>query len=287
MPHCFNSCFRIKDIPDSPGSSFNYSFNPCIPFTEGTCENVAGCQIDTTTKVGFDIGAAAQVNFSLDSVTNHLVGTYKSGDHKRSSVVQYICDPRIDPPQASVQGEIEPLTYHFSIKSTYACASSVPVTAKCIQIDQCSCRFDDGRGTVDLTTIAKHGVPLIMDAQAGPYYYSFNPCFSFNEGTCLDVAGCQYENISGIYIDIAAAFPMTLSYDGTNIVGNYASSDGARKTIVTYVCDPTVNTTIAIANGELWFAKYSFTIISKDICPKNTTGSSSHVRIKEPFPGIY
>lgn len=222
------------------------------------------------------------MNFSLDNTTNHLVGTYKSGDGKRSSIVQYICDQRVDPPQTSVQGEVETLTYHFSIKSKYACPSSVPVQAKCIQIDQCSCKFDDGRGVVDLTQIAKHGEPLILDVQAGPYYYSFNPCFSFNEGTCLDVAGCQFENNSGIYINIGNAFPMTLSYDGRNIIGNYASSDGSRNTIVTYVCDPTVEEPIAIVNGELWFAKYSFTIISRDICPNNQTIRSNDAITNEP-----
>ena len=51
--------------------------------------------------------------------------------------------------------------------------------------------------------------------------------------TCF--MGCQYENNSGIYIDIAAAFPKTRNYDETNIVGNYVSSDEARNTIVTYV----------------------------------------------------
>ena len=212
------------------------------------------------------------MKFSFDNRNNYLVGTYESGDGTRTSIVKYICDPSVDPPQASVAGAMQPsiATYYFSIVSKYACPSSAPPQVNCTQLDQCSCRFDDGRGLVDLSALAKHGTPFISAVKAGLYYYSFNPCFSFNEGTCQGVAGCQLENNSksDIYIEIAAAFPVDLSYDGSNIVGNYTSSDGSRITIVTYVCDPAVDKPIAIVNGELCLRTYGFTIVSKDICPK-------------------
>ena len=217
------------------------------------------------------------MKFSFDNKNNYLVGTYESGDGTRKSIVNYICDPSLDPPQASVAGEMQPPTYYFSIVSKYACPSSAPPQVNCTQLDQCSCRFNNGRGLVDLSAIAKHGTPLISGVKAGLYYYSFNPCFSFNEGTCQGVAGCQLENNSksGIYIEIAAAFPVDLSYDGSNIVGNYTSSDGSRITIVTYVCDPAVDKPIAIVNGELCIGTYGFTIVSKDICPQKEQSVSN------------
>ena len=223
------------------------------------------------------------MKFSFDETNNYLVGTYNSSDTDRSSIVNYICDPSVDTPQASVQGEIEPLTYHFSIVSKYACPNAAPIKVNCSQLDQCSCRFDDGRGIVDLTGLGKHGTPFIFDVQVEHYYYSFNPCFSFTEGTCQNVAGCQIEKNSSIYIDIAAAFPMSLSYDGNNVVGYYTSGDGSRNTIVTYVCNLAVDQPIVIVHGEICISKYVFTIVSKELCPKNETTASSDVSaIKVP-----
>ena len=212
------------------------------------------------------------------------MGTYEAGDGARKSIVKYICDPSIDPPHTSVRGEKELATYYFSIVLKYACASSAPTPqANCTQLDQCSCRFDDGRGLVDLTELGKHGTPLISDEKAGVFYYSFNPCFSFYEGTCQEVAGCQLENTTG-YIDIAAAFPVSLIYDGSNIVGNYTSSDGSRNTIVTFVCDQAIDTPITIVNGEVCLKTYGFTIVSKDICQKKEPFHSSNVSAKvAPF----
>ena len=253
---------------------FSYSFNPCIPFDEGkACKNVAGCQIDAVGRVDYDIGAADKVTFSFDNKNNYLIGTYESADRVRHSIVNYICDPTVDPPKTSVAGEVQSATYSFSIVSKYACPTYVPPKVNCTQLDQCSCRFDDGRGTVDLSGIAMHGTPLISDVKAGLYYYSFNPCFPFTEGTCQGVAGCQLENSSksDIYTDIAAVSSVDLSFDGSNIVGNYTSADGSRNTIVTYVCDATVEKPIAIVNGEPCERTYAFTIVSKDICPKEPT----------------
>ena len=205
------------------------------------------------------------------------MGTYHSSDTSRISIVHFICDPSVDTPDASVQGEIEPLTYHFSIRSKYACLRAAPVKVNCTQLDQCSCRFDDGSGIVDLTGLGKHGRPLISDVQVEHYFYSFNPCFSFDEGTCHEVAGCQLEKDSGIYIDIGAAFPITLRYDGSNVIGSYTSSDGLRSTIVTYVCNLSVDDPIFIAHGEIYTAKYAFSIVSKEICPKKETVAMSDI----------
>ena len=35
---------RFRDVSPSVGSSFTYSFNPCYPFTENTCQNASICQ---------------------------------------------------------------------------------------------------------------------------------------------------------------------------------------------------------------------------------------------------
>ena len=104
-----------------------YSFNPCVPFNEGTsCNNVTGCQRDTTSGSAYDIGTADKVKFYFDNKNNYLVGTYESDQGTRKSIVNYICDPSVDPPKASVAGEMQPSTYYFSITSKYACSSPAP-----------------------------------------------------------------------------------------------------------------------------------------------------------------
>ncbi len=35
---------RFRDLSTALSSYYNYSFNPCYPFTESGCDNVAVCQ---------------------------------------------------------------------------------------------------------------------------------------------------------------------------------------------------------------------------------------------------
>ncbi|XP_045169935.2 uncharacterized protein LOC123532543 [Mercenaria mercenaria] len=147
----------------------------------------------------------------------------------------------------------------------------------CIQDGQCKCRFDDGSGTVDLTQIGRQdGTPLMQDQFAPDNYaYSFNPCYPFTEGTCVNAAACQYDSSNNIYYNIGDSSKVTLSYDGTNVIGTYVSDDRARSSTVTFQCDPNADPPTDTAAGEVSTGTYAFTVTSKYACPSSLSTSTS------------
>lgn len=144
-------------------------------------------------------------------------------------------------------------------------------TKQCNQIDSCSCEYDDGSGKVDLSSIGgQTGVPLIQDVpHTDSYAYSFNPCFPFTEGSCVNAAGCQIDQTQFIYYNIGDANSVTFSYNGQNLIGTYTSDDQKRTSVVTYMCDPTVDPPLTTVIGETSSSKYEFTIVSKAACPQS------------------
>ncbi|XP_045169913.1 cation-dependent mannose-6-phosphate receptor-like [Mercenaria mercenaria] len=138
----------------------------------------------------------------------------------------------------------------------------------CVQDGQCKCTFDDGSGTVDLSPIGRQdGTPLMQDQFAPDNYaYSFNPCYPFTEGTCVNAAACQYDSANNIYYNIGDSSKVTLSFDGLNIVGTYESDDGARSSTVTFQCDPNADPPTDTALGETSTTIYGFTVASKYAC---------------------
>ena len=55
-------------------------------------------------------------------------------------------------------------TFHSRVWTLFACVlfSHLPVVIEskdCVQNDKCSCTFDDGSGTVDLSRIGSNGGP--------------------------------------------------------------------------------------------------------------------------------
>ncbi|XP_045170384.2 uncharacterized protein LOC123532858 [Mercenaria mercenaria] len=154
----------------------------------------------------------------------------------------------------------------------------------CKQDGQCKCTFDDGSGTVDLSLIGRQdGTPLMQDQFAPDNYaYSFNPCYPFTEGTCVNAAACQYDSANNIYYNIGDSSKVTLSYDGMNVVGTYESDDGARSSTVTFQCDPNANPPTTTALGETSTTVYGFTVTSKYACP-----SSQPTPTPTPGEGCY
>lgn len=98
---------------------FMYSFNPCYPFSEGTCTAAAACQIDGRKWVYFNIGDSSSVAFSYDG--SNVIATYIAPDKVRKSVVTYICDRSATTPQISVFGETAFTTYGFNVTSRAVC----------------------------------------------------------------------------------------------------------------------------------------------------------------------
>lgn len=155
----------------------------------------------------------------------------------------------------------------FLVSVLFMTQVNLGLARNCTKLDSCSCRFNDGSGIVDLSRVAKHGTPLILDTVVGRYHYSFNPCFPFNEGTaanCQNVAGCQIDKVRKIWYEIADPNNVTFVYDGTNVVATYQSSN-ERSSKVTYVCEPSTDPPIIVVQGELCLTVYVSIKLTNDV----------------------
>lgn len=158
---------------------------------------------------------------------------------------------------------------------------SVVHTKDCIKQDQCSCTFDDGSGTVDLSNLgSQSGDPLIKNKTAlDGYQYSFNPCYPFKEGSCRNAAACQFDNLLLVFTNIGDSEKVTFSFDGKDVVANYTSNDGTKTSTVTYVCSPVAKTPKIQVKGEVppYSSDYVFRITSKDVCPNGASTKSTSI----------
>jgi len=139
----------------------------------------------------------------------------------------------------------------------------------CVTDDRCKCTFDDNSGMIDLwSTARRDGYPLFTDqpSQDG-YMYSYNPCVGFAEGTCSSVSVCQFDSQFIGYYDIGTEESAAFSYDGLNVIAEYTSADGTRKTYVTLVCDPSATTPTIDVQGEKDTMHYFMTMTSSAACP--------------------
>jgi len=151
----------------------------------------------------------------------------------------------------------------------------------CVQIDQCKCAFDDGSGTVDLSSIGRQdGTPLIQDQFAADNFaYSYNPCYGFTEGTCANAAACQFDSANVLYYNIGDSARVAFSYDGLNVIGTYTADDSQRTSTVTFVCDPNADPPNVEVKGEQATSTYAFTVTSKVACPTGGSGPSVIVTV--------
>ncbi|WAQ94865.1 hypothetical protein MAR_007336 [Mya arenaria] len=145
------------------------------------------------------------------------------------------------------------------------------VTLKvCEYRDSCSCVFDDGSGMIDLASLARtDGMPLFQDqsSTADLFLYSYNPCKSFDEGTCTSVSACQYDPYLYVYYEIGSQNHVTFNVDGSNVVAIYASDDGARSTHVTLVCDTNPNSPPSVTvTGEGAQTNYYMQVTAPQLC---------------------
>ncbi|XP_052808450.1 cation-dependent mannose-6-phosphate receptor-like [Mya arenaria] len=115
-----NPLIRDAFAPDT----YAYSFNPCLPFTEGTCVNAAACQFDTNGNIYYNIGDSSKVTLANSGTT--ITATYVADDGARQSKATFTCDPNKDPPDVQALGETSQSFYEFAITTKYACASSGP-----------------------------------------------------------------------------------------------------------------------------------------------------------------
>ncbi|XP_041367371.1 uncharacterized protein LOC121381985 [Gigantopelta aegis] len=148
----------------------------------------------------------------------------------------------------------------------------VVVGKQCVGVGPCACTFDDGSGTVDLSSTGnKDGTARYHDYPgADSYFYSYNPCAPFTDGGCVDVAVCQTDNAKTAYYNLGTQDTAQWSYDGTNIqIYYYALTDAMRETFVTVKCDPKYDEPFVSIQGEqpLGYPQYYVEITTKCACP--------------------
>lgn len=160
----------------------------------------------------------------------------------------------------------------------------------CAKIDDCTCQFEDGT-IIDLKSIANNdGTSRYSDLMAQDnYYYSYNPCYAFNEGTCANAAACQKTLDGGTFYLIGepdtADFTFDIASSSVQIVYT-APGEGAgtRITYVNLVCDPRATDPIVVANGEIDTQQYSFTLTHRCTCPGLCGSSASTPNPDTPTP---
>ncbi|XP_060596678.1 uncharacterized protein LOC132750682 [Ruditapes philippinarum] len=141
---------------------------------------------------------------------------------------------------------------------------------QCVKYNNCACIFDDGSGMIDLSTIGrKDGTATFLDhvSTSDSNWYSFNPCGSFSEVSCLNVAVCKFDPLNYIFIDAGVADKVSFNYNGISVVVQYQSKDGKRNTFVTLVCNPSATKPSLDVIGETVAGQYYMTLTSNAACP--------------------
>ncbi|XP_045168083.1 cation-dependent mannose-6-phosphate receptor-like isoform X2 [Mercenaria mercenaria] len=111
------------DLP-STLDEFLYSYNPCGPFTELTCVDVAACQYSPYYYTGYDIGVPDKVSFNYDGL--NVIANYVSQDGTRQSFITLVCDPGAATPSLDVMGESTTTQYYMTLTSAAACPVPSP-----------------------------------------------------------------------------------------------------------------------------------------------------------------
>ncbi|CAF1526013.1 unnamed protein product [Adineta ricciae] len=207
---------RFQDVSPASGLDYLYSFNPCYSFREETCQNVAVCQISPDRRFSFELARQGSSSWSLDTSYRPTLN-YTSGS--KTVLITMVCSSA-DEDSLEVLGETRSNYYTMQLRSRCACwngcgSRSSPFTTKLTSrvttkptttrpsIYYNSCRYHDSRyGSIDLSTIGNtNGKSVFKDVNSlypNAYLWSYNPCYSFSEHQCNNVAGCQIDKTNHI-----------------------------------------------------------------------------------------
>ncbi|PVD31127.1 hypothetical protein C0Q70_10405 [Pomacea canaliculata] len=138
------------------------------------------------------------------------------------------------------------------------CKGSNASSGQRLGFDGCTWVTDSG-GTIDLSSLGlTNGKPRFLDVP-GPdnFYYSYNPCYPFDEGNaCVDAAVCQTD-MSLYYQAGDASSPSLTEESGRPAILYQASREILRKTWVALICDTTASQPSLKALGDLGYGEYS------------------------------
>ncbi|XP_064613849.1 uncharacterized protein LOC135477612 isoform X1 [Liolophura sinensis] len=123
---------KFKDIQSSDAGGNSFSWNPCTPFSEGdgTCTNVAACQVQPGSPPSyFSTGTQDSATFATDPSSGVLTLQYSATtDVTRTTYVTLTCDQSQDPGQVTATGEDPTIQAEYNMEYTgkYACPTSNP-----------------------------------------------------------------------------------------------------------------------------------------------------------------
>ncbi|XP_070565871.1 uncharacterized protein [Ptychodera flava] len=154
----------------------------------------------------------------------------------------------------------------------------------CKKINSCKCRLDDGM-VVDLKELGKNdGTARFQDllSTSDYYYYSYNPCYDFTDGTgdCQNVAACQKSSPGVAQRDYDLGNQASASFvtEGNDLFLQYSGSGTAdptqRTSKVKLICSNSGTPDALIAYGEssAGSTTYNFELYSQHCCGKEDTG---------------
>ncbi|CAF1110450.1 unnamed protein product [Didymodactylos carnosus] len=98
---------------------YMYSFNPCKPFSEESCHNVAGCQVSKDLKLSFTIGMHDTVSW-VPGVLGGIPSLKYTAPGK-SLTVDLKCVNDGSPDQIHVSGETSMNNYELTLSTKCAC----------------------------------------------------------------------------------------------------------------------------------------------------------------------
>ncbi|KAK7091293.1 uncharacterized protein [Littorina saxatilis] len=122
-PLAVNGSARFKDQP-GPDAPYVYSWNPCIPFTEGgSCNEVAVCLKNNDTNDYYNLGFPSSANFFTWPDDGRLSLQYMVGGgdgNIKVSSIDLVCNPR-EEGKLEAHGKTSVGFYSFQLTSRYAC----------------------------------------------------------------------------------------------------------------------------------------------------------------------
>ncbi|KAK6165927.1 hypothetical protein SNE40_022733 [Patella caerulea] len=113
---------RFKDLQGTTDHLYSYSWNPCLPFNEGTCTDVAICQSGPGQQVFFILGLQNKISYEEGPDQSGSLVYHTYGDIERTTTIRLTCDPTQEG-NLIVTGEqpYQSGKYFFELRSQYAC----------------------------------------------------------------------------------------------------------------------------------------------------------------------
>lgn len=147
----------------------------------------------------------------------------------------------------------------------------------CLKEHSCKCKLDDGT-VIDLSPIgSKTGEPKfknVPDAGAGDVW-SYNPCHSFTENSCSDVASCQIRNGAGFNAGTQDSAVFKFDEQNGMALVYSATTEGVLRTTYVYLqCEQNEDGALNVLGEITPDGNYYMYLSSKYACPTED-GSSA------------